>query len=440
MTIPPEPSPELQSDSRPEPAPDPSVRRALPLIAVLAVITIGLIAYTIGALSADEVSVGDATAGAAGPSSTVVNTASTSPTTTATTTTTPTTTLATTTTTTVPAFPTDQRVMELAFRISRDNLQPKSIVASPDGRFVAQNMMYRHNVSVFDGDGALLAEIDDTVDLAAFGVADGPVAKGSPVEAAFSPDGRHLYVSNYKMYGPGFNPIADDECNRGNWDDSYVYRIDMESYTIDGVVAVGAVPKFLAVSPDGEWLVVSNWCGFDASVIRTSDLTEVARVNLGRHPRGIAIDADSRLAYVSVMGAGRIAVIDLNTATEIESIEAGISPRHLLLSPDGRYMYVSNNLQGGVRKIDLTGASPQVFIRTGERPRSMALSEDGLSLYVVHYESGGMIKISTADMRIVQRIDAGSGPVGVTYEPTTARIWVADYRGVLWVFDDRLPD
>jgi DNA-binding beta-propeller fold protein YncE len=409
-----------------------SQSRVLVLIGLLGLITVGLVVFAIRDASTSSV------VSQAVPVTTVSLAPPTTPSTTTTTTTT--TTTPPTTTTTIPPFPTDQRVLELAFRISRDNLQPKSIVASPDGRFVAQNMMYRHNVSVFDGEGVLLAEIDDTVDLGAFGVPNGPVVKGSPVEAAFSPDGKYLYVSNYKMYGPGFNPIADDECNRGNWDDSYVYRIDMERYVIDGVVAVGAVPKFLAVSPDGEWLVVSNWCGFDASIIRTSDLSEVARVNLGRHPRGIAMDADSRLAYVTVMGAGRIAVIDLATATEIDSIEAGISPRHALLSPDGRYMYVSNNLQDGIRKIDLTGESPQVFIRTGERPRTMALSEDGLSLYVVHYVSGGMIKVATADMRIVQRVSAGSGPVGITYEPNTARIWVADYRGVLWVFDDRIPD
>jgi DNA-binding beta-propeller fold protein YncE len=299
--------------------------------------------------------------------------------------------------------------------------------------------MYRHNVSVFDGAGVLLAEIDDSVDLTAFGVANGAVVKGSPVEAAFSPNGRYVYVSNYKMYGPGFNPVADDDCGRGSWDDSYVYRIDMDRYVIDGVVPVGAVPKFLAVSPDGQWLVVSNWCGFDASIIRTADLTEVARVDIGRHPRGIAIDSTSQLAYVTVMGAGRIAVIDLVTATEIESIDAGISPRHVLLSPDGRYLYVSNNLQDGIRKIDLRGDEAQIFIRTGERPRSMAISEDGASLYVVHYQAGGMVKVSTSDMKILQRIDAGSGPVGITYHAATARIWVADYRGVLWVFEDREP-
>jgi DNA-binding beta-propeller fold protein YncE len=399
---------------------------------VIWALVVGVIALVGVSCSGPEDGVG--LAATATPSTT---TPAKTPTTTSTTTTT---TSTTTTTTTVPAFPSDQRVLEFVFRISGDNLQPKSIVASPDGRFVAQNMMYRHNVSVFDGTGTLLAEIDDSVDLAAFGVPGGPQVKGSPVEAAFSPDGKYVYVSNYKMFGAGFTPIADDECGRGSWDDSYVYRIDMDRYVIDGVVAVGAVPKFLAVSPDGQWLVVSNWCGFDASIIRTADLTEVARVDIGRHPRGIAISADSRLAYVTVMGAGRIAVIELASATEIESIEAGISPRHALISPDGRYLYVSNNLQDGVRKIDLLGIEPQVFVRTGERPRSMALSEDGASLYVVHYQAGGLVKIATAQMRVIQRVEAGSGPVGVTYHPATARIWVADYRGVLWVFEDKEPE
>ena len=101
------------------------------------------------------------------------------------------------------------------------------MVASGDGLVVAQNMMYRHNVSMFDRAGEKLASIPDAVDLAAFGIEGGVVVQGSPVEAAFTPDGRFAYVSNYKMYGAGYNPVADDPCDRGNWDDSFVYRIDV---------------------------------------------------------------------------------------------------------------------------------------------------------------------------------------------------------------------
>ncbi len=172
-------------------------------------------------------------------------------------------------------------------------------------------MMYRHNVSVYDRGGDKVATISDRVDLAAFGIEDGVEADGSPVEAAFTPDGRYVYVSNYKMYGNGFNPVADDPCDAGDWDDSYVYRIDTKKLRIDKVIPTGAVPKYVAVTPDGSKLLVSNWCGFDVSVIDTAKNVELTRIPVGRHPRGIAVTSDSSTAYVTVMGESRIARIDL---------------------------------------------------------------------------------------------------------------------------------
>ena len=108
----------------------------------------------------------------------------------------------TTTTTLLPpdGKTSDERTLAVAFRVSNDNLQPKSIVHSGNGLFFAQNMMYRHNVSVFNREGKVVATVNDKVDLAAFGVSldddRASKVKGSPVEVAFSPDASKAYVSN----------------------------------------------------------------------------------------------------------------------------------------------------------------------------------------------------------------------------------------------------
>lgn len=341
----------------------------------------------------------------------------------------------------VPAAPTsssaDRRLVD-AFTVNDSSLTPKSVVATGDGLFFAQNMMYRHNVSVFDRTGAKVATIPDTVDLAAFGVPGGPVAQGSPVEAAVTPDGRFVYVSNYKMYGPGFTPVADDDCGRGNWDGSYVYKIDVATLRIVGVIPTGAVPKYLAVSPDGSRLVVSNWCGFDVTVVDTATDRVVGTVDVGRHPRGIAITADSRYAFVAVMGEARIDVIDLASLRIVHSIRsaAGSTPRHLLLSPAGRYLYATNNTFDTVRKIDLTTDTVTGIAVTGDETRTMALADDGASLYVVNYRDGTVSKVRTSDMAILQTVYSGVHPVGITYDPPTRQVWVANYAGSLRVFRD----
>lgn len=356
-----------------------------------------------------------------------------------------TTTTTTSTTTTVPVSlaPDDgktssERVLVDAFTVQDDDLQPKSIVASGDGLFFAQNMMYRHNVAIYDRSGAKVGTIPDDIDPADFGLGESVQLQGSPVEAAFTPDGRYVYVSNYKMFGSGYDPVADDGCDRGNWDDSFVYKIDVATLEIVAIVPTGAVPKFLQVTPDGTKLVVSNWCGFDVSIIDTASDTELGRVDVGRHPRGIAIDADSEVAYVTVMGEARIDVIGLQSRTVIRSIEdaAGSTPRHLVLSGDDRYLYVSNHKMNSVRKIDLQANTVVGTASTGTETRTMALADDGESLYVVNYQDGTVSKVRTSDMEILQTVYSGVHPVGITYDADTRQIWVANYAGSLRVFTD----
>jgi YVTN family beta-propeller protein len=355
------------------------------------------------------------------------------------------TTLAPTTTTTVAvassAAPdgksSAERKLVSEFVISNADLQPKSIVASGTGIFVAQNMMYRHNVMVFDRSGAVLAKIPDDVDLAAYGIENGVKAQGSPVEAVFLKDTPYVYVSNYKMYGPGFDPTASDDCNRGTWDDSYVYKINTTTYQIEKVIPTGSVPKFMAITPDRSTLLVSNWCGFDVTVIDLATDTPVTRIDVGRHPRGIAVTADSRYAYVAIMGEAKILKLDLRSNAVVGQVgDPGQTPRHLLLSPDDRYLYVSNNHENLVRKIDLRTGVAVGKARTGVETRSMAMSDDGESLYVVNYEDGTVSKVRTSDMKILQTEPSGVHPVGITYDPATRQVWVANYAGTLRVFQD----
>lgn len=330
-----------------------------------------------------------------------------------------------------------ERRLVSSFMVKSEDLQPKSIVSSETGLFFAQNMMYRHNMMVFDRAGNTVTLIPDNVDLAAFGIEGGVEAQGSPVEAVFTPDSTYVYVSNYKMYGDGFDPSASDECDRGDWDDSYVYKINTVTFQIEKVIATGSVPKFMAITPDGTRLLVSNWCGFDVSVIDLTTDTEITRIDVGRHPRGIAITQDSRFAYVTIMGEGKILKLDLNGNYVLSQVgDAGQTPRHLQLSPDDRFLYVSNNHENLVRKIDLDSNSEVGVARTGVEPRTMAISDDGKSLYVVNYEDGTISKVRTSDMEILQTEQSGYHPVGVTYDKATRQVWVANYAGSLHVFVD----
>jgi YVTN family beta-propeller protein len=339
--------------------------------------------------------------------------------------------------TTPPGPPADERTLELVTTI-RGEISPKSVVSSQAGLFFAQNMMYRHTITVYDRDQELVATIPDEVRLEDFGL-DGPGGSllGAPVEAAFTPDGRYAYVSNYHMEGPGYERGGDDVCApEDGYDDSFVYRIDTTTLTIDQVIAVGSVPKYVAVGPDGATVLVTNWCSYDLSVIDADEAVEVARVPLGRYPRGIAITADAATAYVAVMGTRDVAVVDLATRTVTSTIEVGRGPRHLVLDPEDRYLYATLNGDGVVARIDLdTGDIARVA--TGEAPRSMDISGDGTALYVVNYRSDSVSKVRTSDLTVVQTVPVELRPIGITYDRATSQVWVASYTGSIRVFEDR---
>ena len=317
-------------------------------------------------------------------------------------------------------------------------ISPKSVAASGSGLVTAQNMMYTHTITVYDARTMKLkATIPDSVNLAKFGVKGHPgISRGAPVEAAFSPGGLYAYVTNYAMYGSGFGPEGKDTCTPSSGTDrSFTYRVNLESMAIDQVYPVGAVPKVVAVTPDGGRVLVTNWCSWDMSVINAATGKVVRTLPLGAYPRGIAVSQDGRFAIVAIMGSSHLLRVDLRNY-RTQQVEVGSGPRAVALSDDGSTAYVTLNAEGRVAKVNLrTGAVARAS--TGDAPRSLARSTDGSALYVVNYGSGSISKLRTSNMRVLQTVEACYHPIGITYEPVTQRVWVACYGGQLLVFDDR---
>ncbi len=336
------------------------------------------------------------------------------------------------------ARPSDKARLELR-AVLTGNISPKSVASSGAGYVTAQNMMYRHTVTVYDARSLKLVKtISDAVNLRRLGYPEyRGTARGAPVEAAFSPDGRYAYVSNYSMYGQGFGPEGDDDCTPSSgYDRSFVYRIDMRKLKIDEAYRVGAVPKVVAVTPDHRYVLVSNWCTWDLSVISTRKGREVKRIAIGPYPRGIAVSPKGNAAYVAVMGGTELVRVDLKRWTT-SRFPVGAGPRAAEFHPSDRFIFVSLNAEGRVAKLDLRNGVVRSKVATGNAPRSLALAADGRALYVVNYESGTVTKLRTSDMKPLQTIEACYHPIGITYDSPTRRVWVACYTGSIRVYDDK---
>ena len=319
------------------------------------------------------------------------------------------------------------------------DISPKSVRASSTGYVSAHNMMYRHSITIYDAASmTLLKTIPDRVDLKSLGYKGFTgTHRGAPVEGAYSPDGNYLYVTNYAMYGSGFNREGTDICRPADgYDRSFLYRIDTSTWSINAAYRVGVVPKVVAVSPDNQYVLVSNWCSYDLSILSVAEQKVIKTIPIGAYPRGITISADSKYAYVAQMGGSVVHQIALGT-WERESLRVGSNPRALVLSPDGTRLYATLNSSGKVIEYDLTKKKVRSSAKTGSAARSLDISSDGTALFVVNYLSDTISKVRTSDFSVAQTIKVCDEPIGVTYEPINSRVWVACYGGAIKVFSDR---
>ena len=331
----------------------------------------------------------------------------------------------------------DQTKLVLVKTITGD-ISPKSVRSSGTGLVSAHNMMYRHSVTIYDSNTQeLIKRVPDSVKLSDFGYTKySGTYKGSPVEGAFSPDGQYLYVTNYAMYGKGFNKEGTDICSPANgFDSSFVYRINLSNYKIDGVYAVGSVPKVIEVTPDNKYILVTTWCSYTLDVISIAKQKKVKSIKIGRYPRGIAVSADSSKAYIAEMGGSNIHEINLTDFTK-KLIQIGVNPRAIVLSPDNSKMYVTLNMAGKVAAWDLVNHKSLGSVKTGKAARSLTISSDGTALFVVNYASGTLSKVRASDLKVLQTVKVCASPIGITYDQPTSRTWVACYGGSIKVFDN----
>lgn len=337
-----------------------------------------------------------------------------------------------------PANPSNLTQLEQIDYITGD-ITPKSVVANGQGLVIANNMMYSHSMTVYDSTSHdLLETMSDSIDFSEYDINDHPgISQGAPVEAAWTEDGEFAYVSQYTMYGENFGVQGFDDCSPASGvGASYLYRFNAAEMTWDQVIKVGAVPKYVDITPDQTRVLVSNWCDSTISVVDIETATETEVIPVAAAPRGIEVMPDNNTAYVAAMYADTLFKVDLEAGTSEVVMQTTRKPRHLNLSPDGAYLYMAVSGADTIYKIDTATDEIVDEVVSGQEPRSMVMSPDGSALYVVNYYAPSVSKISTDDMELLQTEPTDANPIGITYDSVTEQVWVACYGGSLIVFDD----
>ncbi|MGZ4787367.1 MAG: beta-propeller fold lactonase family protein [Terriglobales bacterium] len=195
----------------------------------------------------------------------------------------------------------------------------------------------------------------------------------SPGEMVFSVDGRFLYVV----------------CERSN----EVLIVDPKLATVVQRIAVGSVPRGLALSPDGSQLFVTNSNDDTVSAIDTTALKITRTLHTGFEPVDVAVDHDGQTLYTANRLSNDISVIDLKSGEERKRLTAGRGSSYLTMSPDGKRLYGTHVYP----KIMPTRQAPQSEVTVVDTQRQMVVDRLPLKnvagLFHVAFSADGQLGV-----------------------------------------------
>jgi YVTN family beta-propeller protein len=230
---------------------------------------------------------------------------------------------------------------------------------------------------------------------------------GGPHEAAVSPDGRTVVVTNYHREGVPQKALSVIGLPDGNT----IRTIDLGDYRMPHDVRwVDATHVVCTVEANQALLLVNVENGAVERVFETG--------NRGSHM--LALSADRRRLYCSNMGGGSVSVFDFASGKKIKDITTGSECEGVGVSPDGRWVWAGNRAEDTISIIDTKTLEVVKRLKSPGFPYRVQFTPGGKYALVPHARAGSLVVGDVAKQSIVKSIPLGLTKVS---EPSTAGVF-----------------
>jgi YVTN family beta-propeller protein len=284
---------------------------------------------------------------------------------------------------------------------------PHGVAVSPIGNYVFVSDPGTHSVSVIrTSDSSLYDQIIGGSDF-------------NPQGVAVSANGKYLYLTASTAAPPGA-----------------LYAINTKSGASIGSIAVGEQPfGLVAFTKDEKYYVcVANQEPErnEGSVSVIENSSQVASPWVGDSPKGVAVSPDLEYVYVTNSGKNTVSFIPVSgpdPSTLLADVEENPTGITTATDTDNRYdVYVANTGSDSVSVIHIQTdaqdrhADPAVTlvqvpndpeIGQFDQPYGVSATPDGRNVYVTNKGNGTVSVIDTATYRIIKTIDVGREPTSL---------------------------
>ncbi len=234
-----------------------------------------------------------------------------------------------------------------------------------------------------------------------------PVVAG-PHEAAVSPDGRTVIVTNYNKQGAGqqktLSVIALPAGDTIKTIDLGEYRAPHDVRWVDAAHVVTTVEGSQAL------LLVNVTTGAVERVFKTG--LAVSHM--------LALSTDRTRLYCSNMRDGSVTAFDFKTGEKIRDIPTGKECEGVGVTPDGRWVWAGNRAEDTISIIDTKSLEVVKRIPSKGFPYRVQFTPDGKFALIPHAQASSLVVADVAKQEIVKSIRLGLTKVA---EPSTAGVF-----------------
>jgi YVTN family beta-propeller protein len=231
---------------------------------------------------------------------------------------------------------------------------------------------------------------------------------GGPHEAAVSPDGRSVLVTNYNKQGVGQQktlsllalPSGDT-----------IKTIDLGEYRAPHDVRWADPSRVVVTSEANQALLLVN--------VTSGAIERVFKTDAGVSHM-LALSTDRTRLYCSNMRDGSVSAFDFKTGAKIKDVKTGKECEGVGVTPDGRWVWAGNRAEDTISIIDTQTLEVTKRIQSPGFPYRVQFTPNGRFALIPHAQASALVVADVASQAIVKSI-----PLGLTKieKPSTAGVF-----------------
>jgi YVTN family beta-propeller protein len=231
---------------------------------------------------------------------------------------------------------------------------------------------------------------------------------GGPHEAATSPDGRSVVVTNYNKQGVGQQKTLSVLALPSG---DTIKTIDLGEYRAPHDVRWVDPTHVVVTSEANQALLLVN--------ITSGAIERVFRTDAGVSHM-LALSTDRSRLYCSNMRDGSVSAFDFKTGAKIKDVKTGKECEGVGVTPDGRWVWAGNRAEDTISIIDTLTLEVTKRISSPGFPYRVQFTPDGKLALVPHAKASSLVVADVATQSILKSIKLGLTKVP---EPSTAGVF-----------------